>query len=198
MARQTVAAFDFDGTITTKDTLIEFIRFTHGTAGLTWGFFVMMPVLVLYKIKVIPNYTAKQIVFAWFYKGWSIEKFDEKGKAFASHIGSIINPAALAAIRQYENDGAQILILTASVENWVLPWAESVGINTVLGTQIEIDSTNKITGRFLSKNCYGQEKVERLLQIYPNRESYILEAYGDSRGDKELLAFADTGYFKKF
>lgn len=118
MARQTVAAFDFDGTITTKDTLIEFIRFTHGTAGLAWGFFVLMPVLILYKIRIIPNYTAKQIVFAWFYKGWSIEKFDEKCKAFASHIGSIINPAALDAIKQYESDDAQILILTASVENW--------------------------------------------------------------------------------
>lgn len=53
-----------------------------------------------------------------------------------------------------------------------------------------MDKTNGIlTGRFLSANCYGQEKVNRLLEKEPERDSYILYAYGDSRRDRELLAF---------
>jgi phosphoserine phosphatase len=67
----------------------------------------------------------------------------------------------------------------------------------VLGTQIEVID-GKLTGRFLSKNCYGQEKVNRILSLYPNRQDYHLTAYGDSRGDKEMLAFADESYFKPF
>jgi phosphoserine phosphatase len=67
----------------------------------------------------------------------------------------------------------------------------------VLGTQVEVID-GKLTGRFLSKNCYGQEKVNRILSLYPNRQEYNLTAYGDSRGDKEMLAFADESHFKPF
>ena len=67
----------------------------------------------------------------------------------------------------------------------------------VLGTQVEV-SDGRLTGRFLSRNCYGQEKVNRILACYPDRESYHLIAYGDSRGDEQLLAFADEAHFKPF
>jgi phosphoserine phosphatase len=67
----------------------------------------------------------------------------------------------------------------------------------VVGTQIEVKD-GRLTGRFLTKNCYGQEKVNRLLSLYPHRQDYCLVAYGDSRGDKELLSFADESHFKPF
>jgi phosphoserine phosphatase len=67
----------------------------------------------------------------------------------------------------------------------------------VLGTQIEI-AGGKLTGHFLTKNCYGPEKVNRILDLYPDRCVYHLTAYGDSRGDKELLAFADESHYKPF
>ncbi len=55
------------------------------------------------------------------------------------------------------------------------------------------DAHGRLTGRFSSRNCYGQEKVNRLLRVEPHRETYRLIAYGDSRGDREMLAFADEG-----
>jgi phosphoserine phosphatase len=56
----------------------------------------------------------------------------------------------------------------------------------------------RLTGRFLTKNCYGQEKVRRVTQVLPKRDNYILVAYGDSRGDKELLDYADVRHYKPF
>ena len=67
----------------------------------------------------------------------------------------------------------------------------------IAGTQIEVIN-GKLTGRFLTRNCYGKEKVGRLLQLYPDRKSYRLIAYGDSRGDRELLAFADESHYREF
>ena len=55
-----------------------------------------------------------------------------------------------------------------------------------------------LTGRFLTKNCYGEEKVTRLLQLFPERTQYWLTAYGDSRGDFELLDFANESYYRPF
>ena len=65
----------------------------------------------------------------------------------------------------------------------------------VVGTQIEVKD-GVLTGRFLTRNCYGEEKVNRLNALYPNRQDYYLIAFGDSRGDKELLAFADESHYR--
>ena len=100
------------------------------------------------------------------------------------------------AIRQVLADGAEVLIVSASIDNWVRPFFKN-HVPMVLGTQIEVKD-GLLTGRFLTKNCYGQEKVNRILALYPNREDYHLTAYGDSRGDKELLAFADKAHYKPF
>ena len=92
----------------------------------------------------------------------------------------------------------RVVILSASIENWIRYWAEEVGADMVLATKIETNKNGLLTGKFLSKNCYGQEKVNRLLEMFPNRNDYKIIAYGDSRGDKELIEISDKGYYNKF
>ena len=52
-------AFDFDGTLTTADTLLVFIRYACGTWRFVWGFLVHSPLLVLMKLKLYPNYRGR-------------------------------------------------------------------------------------------------------------------------------------------
>ena len=81
---------------------------------------------------------------------------------------------------------------------WVRPFFSELDKNIhIVGTKIE-EKEGKVTGHFVTRNCYGAEKVNRLKEIMPNRDSYELISYGDSRGDKELLEYADKGYFKPF
>lgn len=71
----------------------------------------------------------------------------------------------------------------------------------VIGTKIEV-TDGRLTGRFLTPNCYGAEKVRRLQEACPRlateRGNYNVVAYGDSRGDREMLEFADEAYYKPF
>ena len=189
-----IYAFDFDGTITTKDTLIEFIRYAKGSMALGLGFMRYAHLLVLMKIGLYPNYKAKQKVFAHFFKDTTLDDFNALCKAFAASSSHLLRPNAIEAINHAIKEGSEVLIVSASIDNWVQPFFPQV---KVVGTQIEVID-GKLTGRFLSKNCYGQEKVNRILSLYPNRQDYHLTAYGDSRGDKEMLAFADESYFKPF
>ena len=189
-----IYAFDFDGTLTTKDTLIEFIRYAKGSMALGLGFLRYAHLLVLMKLGLYPNYKAKQKVFAHFFKDTTLDDFNALCKAFAASSSHLLRPNAIEAINQAIKDGSEVLIVSASIDNWVQPFFPQV---KVVGTQIEVIDS-KLTGRFLSKNCYGQEKVNRILSLYPNRQDYHLTAYGDSRGDKEMLAFADESYFKPF
>ena len=98
-------------------------------------------------------------------------------------------------------------MVSASIDNWVRPFFTEMARASrsafcVLGTQVETDKDGRLTGRFLSNNCYGAEKVERLCKQLPelttHRCDYHIEAFGDSRGDRELLAFADKAHYKPF
>ncbi len=189
-----IYAFDFDGTLTTKDTLLEFIRYAKGSTALGWGFLRYAHLLVLMKLELYPNWKAKQKVFAYFFKGMSIIDFNALCQAFAASSQYLLRPAGIKAIQQAKSEGSEVLIVSASIDNWVQPFFTEV---KVLGTQIEVKD-GMLTGRFLTKNCYGQEKVNRILTLFPNRKDYHLTAFGDSRGDKEMLAFADESYFKPF
>ena len=185
-----IYAFDFDGTLTTCDTLLEFIRFACGAPRFLLGFLFHAPLLVLMKMRLYPNGKAKQRVFTWFFKGMPVEAFDALCQDFAHTHRHLLRPDVVSALEQALAEGSEVLVVSASIDNWVQPFFPSV---TVLGTQIEV-ADGRLTGRFLTLNCYGQEKVRRILALHPDRSSYRLTAYGDSRGDREMLAFADEAH----
>ena len=196
--RETIVVFDFDGTITRKDTLLEFIKFSKGNLRFYFGLMLFSPLIIAMKLKIFPNWKIKQSLFSYFYKDVSIEEFNKWGKKFSFEIDKIVRPKAIETLKFHKKNGDKVVIISASIENWITFWAKKTGVDTVLATKIEINEESVLTGKFLTKNCYGQEKVNRLLAEFPNRSEYKLIAYGDSRGDKELIDFADEGYYNKF
>lgn len=188
--KRKIAAFDFDGTITTKDTLFDFIIFYWGKPKLILGLLWLFPILLLFKLGFIPNYKAKQKLFSYFFKGVNVDEFNSVCLKYAGRVDEILRKETVNQLQWHKKEGHEVIIISASMENWISPWALSNNIKTVLATQIETHN-DILTGCFSSKNCYGQEKVNRLREKYPDREDYILYAYGDSNGDKELLAYSD-------
>lgn len=189
-----IVATDFDGTLTSKDTLLEFIRFAKGNAHCYFGFLLYSPLILLMMCKLYPNYKSKQKLFSFFFKGMSLQEFNRLGRDFAASSQHILRSGAKEMIRKCQEEGTEVVVVSASIDNWVQPFFPDL---KVIGTQIEVID-GKLTGRFLSKNCYGQEKVNRLLELFPDRENYYLIAYGDSNGDRKLLDFADESYYKPF
>ena len=189
-----VFAFDFDGTLTSRDTLLEFIRYACGTRAFALGFLRHAHLLVLMKLHLYPNWKAKQRIFSYFFKGMDLNTFDSLCQHFANDNRHLLRPEGIRTLQQAKAEGAEVLIVSASIDNWVQPFFPDAN---VLGTKVEVVD-GCLTGRFLTKNCYGQEKVNRILALYPDRNTYHLIAYGDSRGDKELLSFADEPHFKPF
>ncbi|MDR0542806.1 MAG: haloacid dehalogenase-like hydrolase [Dysgonamonadaceae bacterium] len=199
MTKQIIAVFDFDGTITTKDTLLEFIKFSKGRWRFYAGLLCFSPLLTAMKLNLYPNGKVKEKIFSCFYKGMKMADFNEICKKYAiSRRNEIVRKKALQAIENHLQNGDKVVIVSASIENWVRPFAEQAGISDLLCTEIEVDGNGLLTGCFLTKNCYGQEKVNRLLVAFPNRVDYYLIAYGDNRGDREMIDFADEGYYNNF
>lgn len=189
--------FDFDGTITTRDTLAEFMIYYHGKLRYTAGLAFLSPVLAMYVTKAIPNWKAKEYFLKWYLKGENAEMFNQKCKEFTAHkLDALIRPGALEAIKQHQAEGATVAVVSASAENWVKPWCDKHGL-ICLATKLEVKN-NKITGNLSGKNCYGAEKVCRIKERFSIEDYQEVIAYGDTSGDKEMLALAHKQYYKPF
>ena len=192
-----IYAFDFDGTLTRRDTLLEFIRFAKGDKAFLLCFLRFSPLLVLMKMGLYPNWKAKQKVFSYCFKGMREDDFNALCARFAKENAKLLRPKAVKKVEEAKAEGGTVVMVSASVNNWVEPFFSGMGGVFVVGTMVGVRD-GVLTGRFVTKNCYGEEKVNRLLQLYPERKQYYLVAYGDSRGDFELLDFADESHYRPF
>ena len=192
-----LALFDFDGTITTDDSLIKFIRYVNGDFITAWGLLILSPMLILYKLKLIPNYKAKQWMLSYFFNGVDYQKFKDNAEEYSlNHIDTILRPKAMEKIEWHKKRGHKVVVVSASIDLWLAGWCSRNNLE-LIATRLEIKN-NKLTGKFASKNCYGMEKVNRIKKNY-NLDNYeVVYAYGDSMGDHQMLDLADIKYYRTF
>ncbi|NPD91094.1 HAD-IB family hydrolase [Xylanibacter muris] len=190
-----IYAFDFDGTITTRDTMFLFLRGLSGMRKVVYALISEAPFIIMMKLGMYSRHNAKERLLRRFIAGRNILDIDAFCNTLAVRHKDIIRGTAVAEIEKAKAEGAEVVVVTASVENWVKPFLPGI---TVIGTKLETTPGGIVTGRLSTRNCCGSEKVKRLLELYPDRESYYLAAYGDSSGDRELLEFADEPHYKVF
>jgi phosphatidylglycerophosphatase C len=190
-----VYAFDFDGTLTDKDSFICFLFHTKGKLRTYLGLLLFSPLLVLMKLHLYDNGKTKQKVFSYFFKGTSEEEFNNICEDFATNFMMIMRWSGTEKVVRALNAGHKVFIVTSSLDSYVTPFFIEFPGSEVIGTKVEFKD-GIVTGRFASPNCYGREKVNRLNDVLGDRSAYTLIAYGDSRGDKEMLEYADKAYYK--
>jgi len=189
--------FDFDGTLTTGDSFIAFLRRTNTSLKFFWGLIVLSPVLLLYKLHILPNWKAKQLVISFFYKGVSEKCFSQACKTFSEiNIPPTLKKNAIKKLYEHLLKGHRVVIVSASLEYYLLDWCKSIGAD-LIATRLEIRD-GKITGNFSGNNCYGKEKAIRIKEKYSLDSFEKIIAYGDSIGDKEMLELADEKYYRTF
>jgi phosphatidylglycerophosphatase C len=192
-----IAFFDFDGTITSKDTLMVFIRFQKGNLSFYTGILLNLPWLLGNKLGFIPNDTAKQRLLKYFFGGMKEEVFQESCDVFAAtRLTRLIRPQAVQEISKLKTDNTEIVIVSASAANWIRKWSDSLSLELV-STSLEIES-GLITGRIEGKNCQGEEKVRRIQERWNLSDFDEIYAYGDSEADKPMLALATKSFYKPF
>ena len=191
-----IAFFDFDGTITYKDSTINFIRFIKGNTKFFIGIFVLSPFLLLYKLNIISNNATKNIIIKYYFKDMSIEYFRKMAEKFSlKYIDDIVRDKAIKRIKWHKEQGHTVVIVSASIDLWLMPWCYRNNIN-LISTKLETKNS-KISG-ICDKNCFGSEKVNRINREYNLSNYDYIYAYGNSKGDYEMLEIADEKYYKPF
>jgi len=160
-----IAFFDFDGTITDRDTLIEIFRYTYGSFRCNLGFILNSPVLIAYKLGLVSNQFAKEIMLTYFFGTMKADRFRQQCDDFARTVlPGFIRPKALEEIKKLQAAGAEVVIVSASAGDWIKAWANSLGV-ALIATNLEVKN-DIVTGKINGRNCYGEEKIRRITNIY--------------------------------
>ena len=195
----TVAVFDFDGTITRRDSMAEFLLAAVPTRRLWPAAASLAPAALAFGLGLLDNSTFKERVVTRFFAGTPAPEFEQLALDFAiRRLQRLVRPAALERLHWHLNERHRVVITTASLEAYVGPWARQHGIDDVLGTRLEVDEAGRLTGRLQGRNCYGAEKVARLRALVGDLTGSTVYAYGDSQGDRELMALATYAAYRPF
>jgi phosphatidylglycerophosphatase C len=197
--RPSVAAFDVDGTLTTADCVVPFLRRTVGTPTLVRR--MLRTPVGLTRAGVRRDRDAlKAASAAATFRGLPIELVEADARLFAREVHDRrLRREVVESLRSHADAGHTVLLVSASFEVYLRPLAELLGAHDVLAVRLEVGEGGILTGRLEGPNCRGPEKVVRLHDWLDRhaggRAAVHLTAYGDSRGDRELLADADEAHW---
>lgn len=191
--RRTVAAFDFDGTLTRRDTLLPFLVQLCGPSRVAWALASEAPVLASVALGRGDRDAGKARLLARVLAGRPLAAVQAVVDSYAADVTARrLRPDTVTRLRWHVRNGHDVVVVSASPELYVAPIVRRLGVPTVLATGLEVDAADRLTGRLLGANVRGPEK-ERRLREHLGSEPVTLYAYGDSTGDRELLAMADVG-----
>lgn len=185
---KSLVVFDFDGTLYTKDSLIDFCLFYYRSKPLR-RFYVFKQFLafILWKVKIIDTTTFKH-KFISFIGNDSEEEITRMAELFWDKTHKF-NPHLLNILDQYQKASVPVLVLSASPELFISPACQKLNIPYLLGTPLTVEKSSYRLGT----NCRGREKINRFKEKFP--ESEILEAYSDNKDDIYLLQMAKKGWW---
>ncbi|WP_372826146.1 HAD family hydrolase [Polaromonas sp.] len=195
-----VAAFDFDGTLTRRDTLLPYLW-----RGLGWPRFLLAlgqsgPWLAAFALRLMSNHRAKARLLQASLGGRTEAEIAQWTADFAArYLPGRWQPEMLARLRHHQQLGHCCVIVSASPGIYLHDAGRALGMDAVICTELEARD-GALTGRMATPNCHGEEKVRRLQAWLAargqSRAHITLHAYGDSSGDVPLLNLADYAHYQ--
>lgn len=193
-----VAFFDFDGTLTTGDTLMPFLKFVVGTPTYYAKLALVSPVLAAYFAKLLRNDIAKQIVLKQYLAGYHIDDLFALGQRFSDEvIPTMLRPAGMERLRWHQEQGHECVLVSASLDVYLNAWANNESFSGVICTTLAKNASGHVSGKLHSENCHGEEKLRRVQAWQERRRPVVTFAYGDTAGDIPMVTSVDKGYLWK-
>ena len=195
--RRSIAAFDFDGTLTVRDSFTAFLRWR--TSGWRWsaGLLRLAPAALVYLVERDRG-RLKAAAVRVFLRGVDRQALAQEAAAFAAdQADRLLRPDALEVWTAHQDAGDLVVIVTASPEDTVAPFAARLAADALIGTRLSWKRDGRVGDGLDGPNCRGPEKVRRLRAAFGEAVE-IVDAYGDTSGDRDMLAMARRGHMRRF
>jgi phosphatidylglycerophosphatase C len=200
-----IAAFDFDGTLTRRDTLLPFLARGLGCPRLMWALLTCSPWLVAFALRLIPNHVAKQKLLLATLKSKTMAEIDDWTSRWLTHdFPDQLQRWTMARLTEHQQAGHCCVMVSASPDIYLKRVSQQIGLDALLCTEMERVSGpqgEQLTGLMKTPNCHGDQKVLRLQAWMAERfgataDGAVLYAYGDTSGDKPMLRMAAHAFYR--
>jgi len=196
----TVAAFDVDGTLVTGDCVVPFLILVAGRRRLLLRLLRRSFAMVAASAQRDRD-RVKSLAARAAFAGRPIADVEATGRAYAERVAATrLDPEVLERLRWHQAEGHVTVLVSASFAVYLRPLAERMDLGDVVGTELAVDKDDRCTGELVGGNCRAENKVSRLHEwlvgTHGGRAGVTLWAYGDSPGDRAMLADADHAVWR--
>lgn len=190
-----LALFDFDGTITTHETMPDFLRQSISRRRLILGWLLLAPLVLGYKLRFIPGTLVRRTVVRFGYSGVPTSVLASSGRNFAQdYLPKVLRPEAMQRIAWHKAQGHRVVVVSGGLDAYLGPWCEAQGLE-LLCSSLE-HRKGLLTGNYEGQQCVEKEKARRVYERYDLAAFTEVYAYGDTPEDRDLLGVATKKYYQ--
>ena len=190
-----LALFDFDGTITTREMLPDFIRQATLPRRLTVGKVLLAPLVIGYRMGVVSGTVVRAAIARFCFTGMPLAMLEAHGVRFAeTALPPVIRAEALARIDWHKRQGDTIVVVSGAFDVYLRHWCHEHGLALICSTLQHRNGV--LTGRYQGRQCVLEEKARRVRAAYDLSCYGRIYAYGDTKEDFGLLALAHERYYR--
>lgn len=190
----TIALFDFDGTLTTHETMPDFVRRSVSPRRLGFGQLALAPLIIGYRLGLVSGLRVRKAIVHVGYRGVRAAVLEEHGQAFArDYLPRALRPEAMKRLDWHRELGHRVVVVSGGLDVYLAPWCRSQGLELVCSALEQHDGV--LTGRYLGHQCVLDEKVRRVRAACDLQAHETIYAYGDTPEDVPLLTLASHAYY---
>ena len=185
-----IAVFDFDKTLSSRDNVLPFLVKVAGRAAVVRALVTALPDLARGRRDAVKAHLTRTLL-----RGRLAASVRAQADAFAEEcIDNHLRGDVVARAEWHREQGHERVIVSASYAVYLEPVATELAFDAALATDVVVDADGRLTGALAGPNVRRAEKVRRLdawIGDTAGGSPTEIWAYGDSDGDRELLARAD-------
>lgn len=191
-----LALFDFDGTLTTSDTIwpLSCLLSDMRPRPVLLRAVQLCSLLEL-KAGLRSNQSFKERMARLLLVGASEQQVAQICAGFHEvHLQKLLNREVFRMLVGHLATGDDVYLVSSNFDFFLRPLQQKWGLKGILATRTEVVD-GKYTGRILGPACDGAEKLERVINTFGEASTRDAVAYGDSRSDSFLLDFVKTAHW---
>ena len=190
-----LALFDFDGTITNRETMPDFMRAAVRSHRLWFGSVLLLPFILGYKAGLVSGTLVRTVICRFGFWRIPVHELEEHGQRFARDVlPATLRPEAMERIAWHQRRGDTVVVVSGGLDLYLSHWCQEHGIE-LLCSALE-QRAGRFTGRYRGRQCVRDEKARLVRERFPLSQFSRVFAYGDTPEDRELLALAHEPYYR--
>lgn len=190
-----LALFDFDGTITDRETMPDFMQAAVRPGRLALGKVVLLPLILGYRAKLVPGSVIRAVICRFGFWRVPVRELQMHGERFAvEYLPARLRPEAMARIEWHKSRGDTVVVVSGGLDVYLRHWCRDHGVELLCSSLEERDG--RLTGRYRGRQCVRSEKARLVREYFPPERFSRVFAYGDTQEDQELLCLAHEPYYQ--